>query len=104
MYFLDITSLGMAYGYAVKIEKKLSRRDKSLDLQTPHSRSREKAAPTHTARDREKMASLKTTNPSRITRREMRRQRRTRGNGVSTIKSLVTTLKNIATSSHSWSR
>jgi hypothetical protein len=80
----------------------LSRRGESLDLQTPHSRSREKAAPTHTARDREKMATLRTTSPSHNTRREMRRRRRTRENGVSTIKSLGTTLKNVAPSSHSW--
>jgi hypothetical protein len=38
--------------------RNLSRRGESLDLQTPHSQSREKVAPTHTARDREKMATL----------------------------------------------
>jgi hypothetical protein len=36
--------------------KNLSRRGESLDLQTPHSRSREKVAPTHTTKDIEKMA------------------------------------------------
>jgi hypothetical protein len=32
--------------------RNLSRKGESLDLQTPHSRSREKVAPTHTARDK----------------------------------------------------
>jgi hypothetical protein len=50
----------------------LRRRGESLDLQTPHSRSREKAAPTHKTRDRENMATLRTTSPSHNTRRVMR--------------------------------
>jgi hypothetical protein len=53
--------------------RNLSRKGESLDLQTPHSRSREKAAPTHTTRDQVEMISLRTTSPSRNTRREMRR-------------------------------
>jgi hypothetical protein len=55
----------------------LRRKVESLDLQTPHSRSREKEAPTHTKRDQFEMAALRKTNPSRNTRREMRRRRRT---------------------------
>jgi hypothetical protein len=51
----------------------LSRKGESLDLQTPHSRSRAKAAPTHIARDQVKMVTLGTTSPSRNTRRAMRR-------------------------------
>jgi hypothetical protein len=82
--------------------RNLSRKGESLDLQTPHSRSREKAAPTHTTRDQVEMVSLRTTSPSHNTRRAMRRRRRTRENGVSTIKSLGTTPKNVAPSSHSW--
>jgi hypothetical protein len=85
------------------LSRNLSRRGESLDLQTPHSRSREKATPTHIARDREKMATLRTTSPSHNTRREIRRRRRTQENGVNTIKALGTTLKNVAPSSHSWS-
>jgi hypothetical protein len=57
----------------------LSRRGESLDLQTPHSRSREKVAPTHKTRDRENMATLRTTSPSHNPRRVMRSQRRTQG-------------------------
>jgi hypothetical protein len=53
--------------------KNLSRNSESLDMQTPHSRSREKDAPTHTARYQLEMATLGTTIPSRSTRRTMRR-------------------------------
>jgi hypothetical protein len=83
--------------------KNLSRRGKSLDLQTPHSRSRAKVAPTHTTRNREKMATLRKTSPSHNTRRVMRSRRRTHENGVNTIKSLGTRPKNAAPSSPSWS-
>jgi hypothetical protein len=57
----------------------LSRRGESLDLQTPHSQSREKAAPTHKTRDRENMVSLRTTSPSHNPRRVMRSQRKDTG-------------------------
>jgi hypothetical protein len=56
-------------------------------MKTPHSRSKEKVAPTHKTRDRENMATLRKTCPSCNTRRAMRIRRRTRENGVSTIKS-----------------
>jgi hypothetical protein len=50
----------------------LSRRGESLDIQTPYSQSREKAAATHKTRDIEKMATLRTTSPSHNTIRVMR--------------------------------
>jgi hypothetical protein len=46
--------------------------------------------PNQKTRDREKMATLRTTSPSHNTRRVMR-SRRTKENGVNTIKSLGTT-------------
>jgi hypothetical protein len=80
----------------------LCRKGESLYLQTPHSQSRSKAAPTHTTRDQVKMVSLRKIGPSHNKIREMRRQRRTNENGASTLKSLGTKLKNVAPSSHSW--
>jgi hypothetical protein len=82
--------------------RNLSRRGKSLDMKNPHSRRKEKADPTHKTRDRENMATLRTTSPSHNTRRVMRSQRRTRENGVNTIKSLGTTPKNVTPRSHWW--
>jgi hypothetical protein len=84
------------------IEKKFKKKKREFGSETLHSRSREKVAPTHIVRDQVEMVTLRTTNPSRNTRTTMRRQRRTWGNGASTIKSLGTTLKNVAPSSHSW--
>jgi hypothetical protein len=100
MEFLDITSLGATYRYAFKIEQNLRKRGESLDLKTPHKRSREKVAPTHKKRDIENMASLRKTSPSRNPIRVMRIRRRTQENGVNIIKSLGTTPKNVAPSSH----
>jgi hypothetical protein len=51
----------------------LSRRGKSLDLQTPHIRIKAKESLAHIPRDKENMATLRTTSPSRNTTREMRR-------------------------------
>jgi hypothetical protein len=45
MEFLDIASLGTTYRYVSRSSINLSRKGESLDLQTPHSRSREKAGP-----------------------------------------------------------
>jgi hypothetical protein len=60
-------------GMLSRSSRNLSRRGESLDLQIPHSRSRAKAAPTHMERDKENMSTLRTTSPSRNTRREMKR-------------------------------
>jgi hypothetical protein len=53
--------------------KNLRKNDKSLDLRTPHSRSRETIIPTHTIGDQLVMASLRKICPICNTRREMRR-------------------------------
>ena len=55
--------------------RNLSKKCESLDLQTPHNRSRAKAAPTHTKRDQVDMDALRTTSPSCNIRRVMRIRR-----------------------------
>jgi hypothetical protein len=77
MEIMDIASLGTNYRYTVKIKHKFKQKRRDFGSQTPHSRSREKASTTHKARDQVRMVTLRTTNPSHNTRREMRRQRRT---------------------------
>jgi hypothetical protein len=76
--------------------KNLSRRGVSLDLQTPHNRSRENETPICMERDRENMDTLGTTSPSHNRRRVMKIRRRTHENGVNIIKYIGTTLKNVA--------
>jgi len=83
-----------------KSRKNLSRRGKSLDLQTPHSRRKEKVAPMHKTRDRENMVSLGTISPSHKKIMVMRSRRRIQENGVNTIKSLGITPNNVAPRSH----
>jgi hypothetical protein len=85
-----------------RLSRNLSRRGESLDLQIPHNRTREKEALTHKTRDKEKMATLRKTSPSRYTRRIMRSRRRKWENDVNTIKVLGTTLKNVAPRSDWW--
>jgi hypothetical protein len=64
--------LGVAYRYDVKIENKFKQKRRYFGSSTPHSRRREKVAPTHKKSNREKMATLRTTNPIRNIRRVMR--------------------------------
>jgi len=73
-------------------------------MQTPHSRSKAKVAPTHTTREQVEMVSLMTTSLRQNTIREMRRQSRTQENVVSTMKVLSTTLKNVSPRNPSWMR
>jgi hypothetical protein len=63
MEFVDISSLGATYQYAVKIEQKLKKRCNNLGLGTPHNKSQKRAAPTYIKKDREKMDSIKTSIP-----------------------------------------
>jgi hypothetical protein len=55
-----------------RLRKNLSRRGVSLDLQTPHNRSRENETPICMERDRENMDTLRTTSPSHNRRRVMK--------------------------------
>jgi hypothetical protein len=80
----------------LRSRKNLGRRGASLDLQTPHSRSRERETPIYMERDRENMDTLGTTSPSHNRRRVMKIRRRTQENGVNIIKYLGTTLKNVS--------
>jgi hypothetical protein len=83
--------------------RNLRRRGEILDIQSPHSLSREMETPTHKIRDRENMDTLRTTNPSRNIRTIMRSRRRTQESGLNTIKSLGTIPKNVTPSHHWWS-
>jgi hypothetical protein len=73
----------------------LNRRSESLDLQIPHSRSREKVAPTHRKKDGTRMEPLKKRSPSHKQIRVMKRRRKTLGSGVNSIKSPGITLMNV---------
>jgi hypothetical protein len=96
MDFLDISSLGAAYRYAVKIEQKFKHQKKrEFGYANPQQPKYEKMALTN---------SLPKTSPRHRKRRFTGRQRRTLENGVISTKSLGTTLMNIAQNSHWWLR
>jgi hypothetical protein len=84
MDFLDISSLGAAYRYAVKIEQKIH-----------NNQSMTKTALTN---------SLSKTSPRHRKRRITGRQRRTPKNGVISTKSPGTTPMNVTQNSHWWMR
>jgi hypothetical protein len=70
MEFLDISSLGAAYRYAVKIEQKLKQKTREFGPGKPSQKKPGKGmAPTHKTKDREKMDNIKTTSPRRKQRR-----------------------------------
>jgi hypothetical protein len=77
MDFLDISSLGFAYRYVVKIEQKFKQWNKrEFGSTNPcNNKSMVKVALTHRTRDRERKANLKTTSPSHRKRRVMGSQK-----------------------------
>jgi hypothetical protein len=94
MDFLDISSLGVAYRYVVKIEQKFKHQNKwefgSANLQQPKY-----------DKDDPNKQSPKTS-PSHRKRRVTGRRRRTPENGVISTKSPGTTPMNVAQNSHWW--
>jgi hypothetical protein len=97
MDFLDISSLGVAYRYAIKIEQKFKHQNKwEFGSANPcNNRSMTKTTLTN---------SLLKTSPSHKKRRVTGRQRRTSKNGAILTKSPGTTPMNVAQNSHWWPR
>jgi hypothetical protein len=87
-----------------KSSRILNKINDSLDLVTPHNRSRERVAPTHKTKGKEKMESLRMTILSRKQRRTMETQRKTLGSGTTSIRAPGITLLIATQSSHWWRR
>jgi hypothetical protein len=96
MDFLDISSLDVAYRYAVKIKKKFKHQNK----REFRSANRNNQIMTKTTLTN----SLPKTSPSHRKRRVTGRQRRTPENGVISTKAPGTTPMNVAQNSHWWPR
>jgi hypothetical protein len=96
MDFLDISSLGAAYRYAVKIEQKFKHQNKrEFGSANPQQPKYDKDNPNKQSPE---------TSPSHRKRRVMGRQRKTPENGASSTKALGTTPMNVAQNSHWWPR
>jgi hypothetical protein len=104
MEFLDISSLGAAYQYVVKIEQKLKQKTQPFGSRNPHSRSKKREAPTNRTKDRENMGNLRTTSPSHKKIRTMGRRRKIPGSGVTSIRAPGITLLITTQRSHWWLR
>jgi hypothetical protein len=61
MDFLDISSLGAAYRYAINIKQKLKQKMQQFGHGNPSQQNLGKGAPTHRTKDREKKDLLRTT-------------------------------------------
>jgi hypothetical protein len=96
MDFLDISSLGAAYRYAVKIEQKFKHQNKQeFGMQIRNNQRMTKTTLTN---------SSSKTSPRHRKRRVTGRQRRTPKNGVISTKSPGTTPMNVIQNSHWWPR
>ena len=102
MEFLDISSLGMTYRYAVKIEQNIKQKTWKFGLGKPSQQNPGKGGPTQRTKDRENMDSIRTTSPSCKQRRTPERQRRIPGSGATSITSLGITLLTATQRSHWW--
>ena len=98
MEFLEISSLGTMYQYAIK-SRTLNRRSETLDLQI---RSKGKASPNHRTKDKVKMGQPKTTRRSHKKRTTPRSQRRTQESGVSSIRDALTTQVSVGPRNRCW--
>jgi hypothetical protein len=102
MEFLDISSLGVAYRYVVKIEQKLKQKTQQFGPGNPSQKIQERATPTHRTKDRSNMDSIRTTSPSHKQRRTPERQRKIPGSGATSIRALGITLLTATQSSRWW--
>jgi hypothetical protein len=99
MEFLDISSLGTTYQYAVKIEQNLKQKTQQFGG-TPHN-IQERVAP-HRTKDRARMDNINTTSSSHKQRRTPERQKKISRSGATSIRSLGITLLTATQRSHWW--
>jgi hypothetical protein len=100
----SITTICIDTNMPSKLSRRSNKRCGNLGLGTPHNKSQERAAPTHRKKDKEKMDSLKRTNPSCKQRRTLERQRKILGSGATSIRAPGITMLIYAQSIRWWLR
>jgi hypothetical protein len=98
--FLDISSLGTAYRYVVKIEQKLKQKTQKFGPRNPSQQKMGKGGPNPQNKGQRKMESIKTTSPSHKQRRTLKRQRKILRSGATSIRALGITLLTVTQSNH----
>jgi hypothetical protein len=101
MEFLDISSLGAAYRYAIKIEQKLKQKTQNLGLGTPHKKSR-KGRPQPIEQRKKKIWTVSGQPVQDKTKKDTGKTKKDTGSGVTSIRALGITLLIVAQSSHWW--
>jgi hypothetical protein len=102
MEFLDISSLGAAYRYAVKIEQKLKQKTWQFGPGNPSQQKPGKGGPNPQNKGQNKDGQYQDNSPSRKQRRTLERQRKILGSGATSIRALGITLLTAAQSSRWW--
>jgi hypothetical protein len=104
MEFMDISSLGTAYRYVVKIEQKIKQKMRQFRPRNPSQQNPGKGSPNSKKKDREKMNLLRTNSLGFKQRRTLERQRKISGSGATSIRSPGITLLIVAQRSCWWLR
>jgi hypothetical protein len=92
MEFLDISSLGVAYRYAVKIEQKLKQKMQKFGPGNPSHQKKVKGSLNLHKKVHRKDDNLGKTNLGHNQRRTLERQTKISGNGVTSIRALGITM------------
>jgi hypothetical protein len=102
MEFLDISSLGVAYRYAAKIEQKFKQKKREFaSVNQKHGKGTPKPQNKGPSQGRAAQDNLpRTTCQSHKQRKTPRSQKRTQGSGVSSIRAPLTTQVSVGPSSH----
>jgi hypothetical protein len=105
MEFMDISSLGVAYQYAVKFEQKFKKHNKwEFRYQNKQHPKYGKCGPKSQEKGHNKDGQTHDNYRNHQQRRVMESQRRTLEYGASSTKSLGTILMNVSLNNHCWLR
>jgi hypothetical protein len=102
MEFLDISSLGAAYRYAVKIEQKLKQKTRLFGPGNPSQQKPGKGGPNPQNKGQRKDGQYQDNQSKPQAKKDTERQRKTPGSGATSIRALGITLLTAAQSSHWW--
>jgi hypothetical protein len=102
MEFLDISSLGAAYRYVVKIEQKLKQKTRQFGPGNPSQQNPGKGSPNPPNKGQRKDGQYQDNRTSRKQRRTSERQRKISGSGATSIRALGITLLTVTQTSRWW--
>jgi hypothetical protein len=102
MEFLDISSLGAAYRYVIKIEQKLKQKTRQFGPRNPSQKNPGKGGPNPQNKGQRKYGQYQDNQSKPQERRTLKRQRKISGSGATSIRSLGIKLLIVAQSRCCW--